>query len=290
MGSVAIVGAGPAGLSAAINSAAEGLDTTLVEAGRIGGQASASSRIENYAGYPNGVSGWALTNDMRRQACRLGAHIVRARAVGLNGTSVQLDTGRQLSADHVILAPGLTTRAPDWLPTKRPSGAHLAYTPHAGQLAKRHVVVVGGANSAGQAALYAASYAVRVTMLVRHTLETSEYLTRRIRSTMIEVRELCEVTGLDTARGRLVGTDTTTGYLPVDSMLIFTGNTPDTSWLAGSDVSTDAQGYIVCTGVGETAAPNVYAGGDIVAGATHRVASAVGDGSKIVARILAGSK
>ncbi len=290
MTSVTIVGAGPAGLSAAINASAEGLEATVIEAGKIGGQASASSRIENYAGYPNGISGWSLTNDMRRQACRLGARFVRGRAISLDKTTVQLEDGRELASDNVILAPGLTFRAPTWIPARRAKGLHVAYTPHAGALHGKHVVIVGAANSAGQAAIYASSFARSVTILARHQLETSAYLTERIGRSFINVREACEVTGLDTARGRLVGCDTTAGYLPVDAMLVFTGSQPETGWLHTCGIDCDPHGYVVCDQSGQTSRPRVYAAGDIVSGAPHRVATAVGSGAAVVASILASGR
>jgi thioredoxin reductase (NADPH) len=311
-----IVGAGPAGLAAAVYGASEGLDTAVFDAVATGGQAARTSRIENYLGFPSGISGGELAERALLQAERFGARwTVPAEVVGLerrDGVHVlRLADGGEVAARCVIVATGVRVRR---LPVPRleefeDTCVYYAATPvEAQQCVGDPLVVVGGGNSAGQAALFLADHAAEVRMVVREaTLDEymSRYLADRIaHDRRIEVRLHTEVRDVEGEGGRLeavVVRDTTTGErerLPARDVMVFIGGTPSTSWLPGS-VAVDAGGYIVTgpearrvTGTGEAAGPpplpletswpGMFAAGDVRSGSVKRVASAVGEGAMAV--------
>jgi thioredoxin reductase (NADPH) len=312
-----IVGGGPAGLGAAVYAASEGLRTVLVEREATGGQAGRSTRIENYLGFPDGVSGVQLTDRARRQAAKFGAEILTAAAVtGLEvrGSSrvVGFADGGEVAAHTVVLATGVAYSTLDVPGTEELTGRGIFYgsaATEAPSCADEDVFVVGGANSAGQAAVFLSRHARRVTMLVRADgLEQSmsHYLIRQIRDTAnIEVRLNTVVAGASGA-GHLEGLrlcDTTTGAteeVPAAFLFVFIGAAPCTEWLEGA-VQRDRRGFVV-TGpdllVGgrrprgwpldrdpyylEGSVPGVFAAGDARANSVKRVASAVGEGAMAI--------
>jgi thioredoxin reductase (NADPH) len=312
-----IVGGGPAGLGAAVYAASEGLRTVLVEREATGGQAGQSTRIENYLGFPDGVSGVQLTDRARRQATRFGAEILTAAAVtglSVRGSSrvVGLADGGEVAAHTVILATGVAYATLDVPGTRELTGRGIFYgsaATEAPACADEDVYVVGGANSAGQAAVYLSRHARRVTMVVRaDSLERSmsHYLVRQIRDTAnIEVRLNTMVAGASGAehleRLRLCDTGTgTVEEVPAAFLFVFIGAAPCTEWLDGV-VQRDRQGFVV-TGPDllvdgrpprgwpldrdpyylEGSVPGVFAAGDARANSVKRVASAVGEGAMAI--------
>jgi len=312
-----IVGGGPAGLGAAVYAASEGLRTVLVEREATGGQAGQSTRIENYLGFPDGVSGVQLTDRARRQATRFGAEILTAAAVtglSVRGSSrvVGLADGGEVAAHTVILATGVAYATLDAPGTRELTGRGIFYgsaATEAPACADEDVYVVGGANSAGQAAVYLSRHARRVTMVVRaDSLERSmsHYLIRQIRDMAnIEVRLNTMVAGASGAehleRLRLCDTGTgTVEEVPAAFLFVFIGAAPCTEWLDGV-VQRDRRGFVV-TGPDllvdgrpprgwsldrdpyylEGSVPGVFAAGDARANSVKRVASAVGEGAMAI--------
>jgi thioredoxin reductase (NADPH) len=311
-----IVGSGPAGLAAAVYAASEGLRTVMVERDAPGGQAGQSAAIENYLGFPKGVSGADLTHRAVAQAARFGAEMVLARdVVGFETRgpvrAVRLDGGGEVEARAVLVATGVAYRrlAAAGLDPLVARGVYYGATAsEASQCVGDEVYVVGAANSAGQAALNFARYAKRVVLVVRAgTLEStmSRYLVERIQSSPnIEVRLRTEVVGArgDGHLGALTLADRATGTeeeVSAGWLFVFIGASPRTDWL-GSDVVRDEKGFVV-TGHDllasghasrwplarapfalETSVPGVFAAGDVRLDSMKRVASAVGEGAMAV--------
>jgi thioredoxin reductase (NADPH) len=304
-----IVGGGPAGLAAAVYGASEGLRTVLVEREAPGGQAGTSSRIENYLGFPTGLSGSDLARRATDQARRLGAELLTiqdAKALHVEGAGrlVELTNGTTLSSNTVIIASGVSYRqhpAPGFADLTGAGIYYGAALTEARSCADQHVVIIGGANSAGQAAVYFAGYARQVTMLVRSDLQKSmsAYLVEQIAQLPnIDVR-----TGTSAVRadgdGRLKTITTDGGdTLDVDACFVFIGALPRTDWLDGT-VARDANGFILAGPdvqqhgwplqrdpyLLETSVPGVFVAGDVRARSIKRVASAVGEGSMAVSLI-----
>jgi thioredoxin reductase (NADPH) len=312
-----IVGGGPAGLGAAVYAASEGLRTVLVEREATGGQAGQSSRIENYLGFPDGVSGAQLTDRARRQAAKFGAEILTAAAVtGLRprGSSrvVGFADGNEVAAHTVVLATGVTYNTLKAPGIEELTGRGVFYgsaMTEAPATAGQDVYVVGGANSAGQAAMFLSGHARRVTLLVRaddlgHSM--SHYLIRQLRDTAnIEVRPSTEVAAAEGREHleRLRLCDSATGAVeevPASFLFVFIGAAPCTDWLDGV-VDRDPRGFVV-TGPDllrggrrppgwpldrdpyylEASVPGVFAAGDARANSVKRVASAVGEGAMAI--------
>ena len=313
-----IVGAGPAGLAAAVYGASEGLNVLVLESSSPGGQAGSSSRIENYLGFPTGISGLELTGRAYAQAQKFGAQIMIAKgATGLacdrQPYAVQIDGGPRVPARAVIIATGAEYRKPPLANLSRFEGAGVYYgaTPMEAQLCvNEEVIVVGGGNSAGQAAAFLAQTARRVHMLVRgdglkDTM--SRYLIRRIEDNpAIVLRTRSRIVALE-GNGhleRVEWRDDKTGDLEttdIRHVFMMTGAVPNTRWLerclvlddkgfikTGPELSRDdltaagwpltRQPYLL-----ETSRPGVFAVGDVRGGNVKRVASAVGEGSIAVA-------
>jgi thioredoxin reductase (NADPH) len=313
---LAVVGAGPAGLAAAVYGASEGLDTELLDAVATGGQAGRTSSIENYLGFPSGIAGGELAERAVLQAEKFGARpTVPAEVVGLqqhDGTfDMSLADGSHLVARCVIVASGMRIRR---LPVPRldefeDTCVYYAATPlEAQQCVGDPVVVVGGGNSGGQAATFLASHAAQVQLVVlesRLDENMSRYLADRIaQDPRIEVYLHSVVEELEGERGRLeavVIKDTGSDErqrLPARELLVFIGGVPSTSWLPDS-VALDSGGYVVTgpearrspeTGEAggpvplllETSVPGIFAAGDVRSGSVKRVASAVGEGAMAV--------
>jgi thioredoxin reductase (NADPH) len=314
---VIVIGGGPAGLAHAVYAASEGLRTVLVEAEATGGQAGTSSLIENYLGFPSGVTGADLANRATAQARRFGAELLTGqRAVGLRREDpyrvVVLADHTELTAYTVVITTGMSARTLDVPGVEALQGVGVYYGAAMSEAARyrdQDVCVVGGANSAGQGALFFSRYARRVTMLVRApdlTPMMSQYLVDRIRATdNIEVLTGVEVAGvqgsasLESITVRTVATGAL-NQRPMSAMFVFIGVKPHTDCFAGT-LELDGQGFIL-TGADlprehgrprgwppsrepyafETSIPGVFAAGDVRATANRRVAAAVGDGSAAV--------
>lgn len=310
---VVIVGAGPAGLSAAVYSASEGLRTLVVDEGGIGGQARSSSLIRNYLGFPRGVSGNRLAEQAHEQASVFGASFVfmhRAIALEREGEQLTLSLAddRRVSAAVVILATGASYRRLGAPSLEALNGAGVFYGGPASEahaLSGKDVFIAGGGNSAGQAALHLARYARRVTLVVRGAaLEAgmSHYLIQEVQATpSIDVRTSATVVGGggDGRLRELVLREAATGdeeTVAADALFVLIGAHPHTDWLP-HDIARDRHGFL-CTGEDlpndhrwplarrpfalETSMPGVLAAGDVRQGSVKRVASAVGEGSVAV--------
>lgn len=310
-----IVGGGPAGLAAAVYGASEGLRTVMVEREAPGGQAGQSSRIENYLGFPAGLSGSDLARRGTDQARRLGAELVTVQeAVALEvegaGRLVRITGGGVLSANTVLVASGVSYRQLDLPGFAELTGAGIYYgAALAEALACRdqHVVVIGGANSAGQAAVYFSEYARRVTMLVRAdslAKSMSQYLIEQIAALPnVEVRTGAQAVAAEGNDGhlqalRIRAADGTESVEDVDACFVFIGAAPRTDWLDGV-VARDERGFILAGPdvrdhgwplsrepyALETSVPGVFVAGDVRTRSIKRVASAVGEGSMAVSLI-----
>jgi thioredoxin reductase (NADPH) len=305
-----VVGAGPAGLAAAVYGASEGIDVVVVEDVAIGGQAGSSSRIENYLGFPGGVSGTELARAAMLQAVKFGTRLVSPRSVTRlsripGGFRVRLDDEHDTVACAVIIASGVRYRRLDVSGLADLEGRGVYYAAselEATVVAGRNAVVVGGANSAGQAALFLARHAGHVHVLIRRDdlRETmSNYLAQRLthheritvhpRSELSAVHgasRLDAVTWRDHARERDVRLDTAGLFLMI-------GAQPCTTWLHGAGIDLDTKGFVVTHDGFATSLPGVFAVGDVRAGSVKRVASAVGEGSVVISAVhsyLAGAK
>ena len=306
---VVVVGAGPAGLSAAVYSASEGLDTLVVDEGGIGGQARSSALIRNYLGFAKGVSGSRLAEQAYEQAMALGARFLfmtRAASLAASGRALEvtLADGRAVEARAVVLATGATYRRLDVPALESLSGAGVFYGGPASEapgLVGKDVYVAGGGNSAGQAALHLARYARRVTLVVRAaTLEAgmSHYLVQAVEAAPnVDVHTETTVSGghgdghLERLVLRAVPTAAET-TVPADALFVLIGAQPNTAWLP-AELARDERGFVL-TGDElpdgtwpldrgplplETSIPGVLAAGDLRQASVKRVASAVGEGS-----------
>ena len=314
-----VVGAGPSGLAAAVYGASEGLNVLVLERTAPGGQAGASSRIENYLGFPLGISGQDLANRAILQAEKFGARITVARsATGLKPGrpthTIQLDDGKSVRARTVIMAAGGRYRRLDLpnLPQFEGVGVYYGATRVEAEVCRNEeVVVVGGGNSAGQAAMFLSGIARHVYLLVRGPClakTMSQYLIARIEAspqitlmTWTQIESLEGGTDLERVHWRNTKTGES-GVLEVRHVFVMTGADPNTDWLQGS-LELDTNGFIktgpdVANGwplrrspyLLETSLPGIFAVGDIRAGSIKRVASAVGEGSmavQFIHRVLA---
>ena len=322
---VVIIGAGPAGLAAAVYAASEGLDALVLEASSPGGQAGSSSRIENYLGFPTGISGQELAARAYAQAQKFGADIMIAKSAAElvcepEACGVTLDDGATISARTVIIATGARYRKPPLANLAQFEGVGVYYNAtfmEEAQLGEAdEVIVVGGANSAGQAAVFLAQTGRRVHVLVRSSSlseSMSRYLLRRIEETStIQVRTTTEIVALE-GNGHLERVTWRDGTGAVSShdirhVFLMTGAEPGSGWVNGH-VALDAKGFVK-TGPDltsadlaaaqwplerspyllETSRPGIFAVGDVRGGNVKRVASAVGEGSiaiSFVHRVLA---
>lgn len=304
---VAIVGAGPAGLAAAVYAASEGLSVVVLDARSMGGQAGASARIENYLGFPTGISGQALAGRAFNQALKFGARIaipVTVTALEPEDDHLRIDLAREghVKARSVVIASGARYRRLAIEGLERFEGAGISYwvSPIEARLcAGEEVALVGGGNSAGQAVVYLAPQVKKLHLIVRRGLEEtmSRYLIERIGELPnVEIHVGAEVVALE---GHEDGTLSTVGIRsrdgtlmqrPLRHMFLFIGADPNSDWLP-APVEKDAKGFVV-TGSDtklpmETAMPGVFAIGDVRADSTKRVAAAVGEGAAVVSQIHA---
>jgi thioredoxin reductase (NADPH) len=309
---VAIVGAGPAGLATAVYAGSEGLSVAVLDCRAFGGQAGASARIENYFGFPTGISGQALTGRAFVQAQKFGADIlIPAKVVALDrppsgaGWVLRLDDGRSIRAATVVVASGARYRrlAVPRLADFEGHGVFYWASAIESRLCDRvPVALVGGGNSAGQAAVFLARTASRVHVLVRGkglAATMSRYLVDRIAATPnIEVLTGAEVTGLhgnpasglEGVRWRQDGNERSA---PWRHLFLFAGAEPETEWLHGSGIEVDRSGFVVtgsscrdgAPGSLESCLSGVFAVGDVRSGSVKRVGGAIGEGAAVVAQI-----
>jgi thioredoxin reductase (NADPH) len=319
-----VIGAGPAGLAAGVYGASEGLRTLVIEPLAPGGQAGSSSRIENYLGFPSGITGADLGRRAHAQAFRFGAEFITQRATGMRVEGqyrfVQLADGREISSHCVLLAPGVQYRKLDIPGADRLTGCGIYYGAaliEARACEGEETYMVGGANSAGQAALYFAKYATRVTMLVRGdglSATMSKYLIDEISRTsniVVEARtQVVEAIGNERLESLQLRGPAGDSQVPASSLFVFIGAVPVTAWLppcilrddkgfilSGSDLRKDGKLPDVWHETRdplllETSVPGVFVAGDVRYGSIKRVASAVGEGSiavQFVHQYLAGS-
>jgi thioredoxin reductase (NADPH) len=318
---LAIVGAGPAGLAAAVYAASDGLSTVVIEADVPGGQASHTSMIENFFGFPEGIGGAELARLAGRQAERFGAELVLLRGVvGSTGDAsgaptLEIDGGYEVTADTVIAANGMEWRRleVDGVAELLDRGVYYgAGRSEAARCAGDRVVVVGAGNSAGQAVLHLARAGAKVTMIVRGddlASKMSAYLVERIEpNPHVDVRLEANVTAVH-ADGDELGAVTITGagkseQLRASALFLCIGGTPRTAWAGGAGVRVNQAGFVV-TGSGlledgqrpegwpldrdplvlETTIPGLFAAGDLRSGSTKRVAAAVGEGAMAAALV-----
>jgi thioredoxin reductase (NADPH) len=311
---VAVVGAGPAGLATAVYAASEGLAVLVLDCRAFGGQAGASARIENYLGFPTGITGMALMARAYNQALKFGADMAMpdevsrlCEAAGTPGRFVlELHNGERVNARSVVIASGARYRRPAvaTLDAFEGSSVHYWASPVEAKLcAKQEIVLVGAGNSAGQAAVYLASQGAKVFMLVRGadlSASMSRYLIDRIGGlSNIEVLTRAQVSALEGRNGileavRWRGADGQEVRRPLRHLFLFIGAEPNTDWLAGSGVALDGKGFVL-TGEDaggnrhalETSRPGVFAIGDVRATSVKRVAAAVGEGAQVVAALHA---
>ena len=313
----AIVGCGPAGLATAVYAASEGLSVVLLDARSFGGQAGASARIENYLGFPTGISGQALAGRAFTQAQKFGADIMIpmaaksldcARSDG--AFALALDGGDLVRARSVVVASGARYRRPEIENLDKFEGRGVWYwaSPIEARLcAEQEIALVGGGNSAGQAAVFLSGHARKVHMMIRGGglgASMSRYLIERIEATPnIELVFNAEVVGLEGSedgplervrwRSRLSAEEST---LDIRNLFLFAGADPATGWLDGCGVTLDRGGFVV-TGAQseqnlgrpvpplETSVPGVFAVGDVRSGSVKRVGGAIGEGAQVVAAL-----
>jgi thioredoxin reductase (NADPH) len=306
-----VVGAGPAGLAAAVYGASEGLRTLVIEPDAPGGQAGSTSRIENYLGFPSGVTGADLGRRAHVQASRFGAEFLTQRAAGLRIDGqyrfVELANGREVSSHVVLLAPGVQYRKLDIPGSDRLTGRGIYYGAalvEAVACKDEEVYVVGGANSAGQAALHFAKFAFKVTMLLRGkglSATMSKYLIDEIERTSNIVLEagtqVLEAIGEDRLEGLKLQGPQGESVVPATSVFVFIGAAPGTAWLPPI-ILRDERGFLLAGPdlrlegklpeewrekrepfLLESSVPGVFVAGDVRHGSVKRVASAVGEGS-----------
>ena len=294
-----VIGGGPAGLGAAVYGASEGLETLVVESTGLGGQAGTSRRIENYLGFPAGITGTELTSRAVTQARKFNARTAtpyRARALepGDGRHLIRLEEGNEISARAVVIATGAEYRKLPVEELEEYEGLSVFYAagpPEAQICGGQRVGVVGGGNSAGQAAVWLARGGALITLLHRRgdLAETmSSYLLGELDRYGVSVRDRSEITELHGSNGKLEEVTLSDGTrLPYSFLFLFLGASPCTDWL-GDAVARDEHGFIRtgaeigAEGLLETSVPRVYAAGDVRAGSIKRCATAVGEGAAVV--------
>ena len=294
-----VVGGGPAGLGAAVYAASEGLDTLVVDGSALGGQAGTSRRIENYLGFPAGISGSELTVRAVGQARKFGARMATPyRAVALEPGAevhlVRLDSGQEMRARAVVLATGAEYRRLPIPEIELYEGVSIFYAAgpqEARRCGATRVGVVGGGNSAAQAAIWLARGGALVTLFHRRAdlSETmSNYLIHDLERAGVLVRGRSEIAALHGADGQLEAATLRDGErIPLSFLFLFLGASPNTDWLGGT-VALDDDGFVLAgqtagaEGILETSVPGVFAVGDVRSGSVKRCATAVGEGAMVV--------
>jgi thioredoxin reductase (NADPH) len=312
---VAIVGAGPAGLATSVYAASEGLSVLTLDCRSFGGQAGASSRIENYLGFPTGISGMALMARAYNQAHKFGVETaIPNEVIGFEAFDYQptrfilkLASGERVSARSIVIASGVNYRrlAVENLDAYEGASVHYWATRIEARLcANQEVVLVGGGNSAGQAVVFLSEHVAKVWMLVRGAdlaSTMSRYLVDRVSGLAnVQVLTRTQITALEGTEGVLSAvqwhcdTPGETVRRPIRHLFLFIGADPNTGWLSGSGVALDPKRFVLTgTEAGEHRRPletsrrGVFAIGDIRSGSVKRVAAAVGEGAQVVAALHA---
>src|SRR6266481_2648988 len=312
---VAIVGAGPAGLATAVYAGSEGLSVLVLDCRAFGGQAGASARIENYLGFPTGITGMALMARAYNQAQKFGVEMaIPDEVIGLDGSdldpgrfTLKLSNNERVSARSIVIASGARYRqlAVEGLESFEGASVHYWVSPLEAKLcAGQEVALVGAGNSAGQAAVYLASQVAKVWLLARGpdlAASMSRYLVDRIAGlSNVGIVTRAQVSGLEGNDGMLQairwrhGASGKETRLPVRHLFLFIGAEPNTDWLSGSGAALDQKGFVL-TGADaatgrrplETSQRGVFAIGDVRSGSVKRVAAAVGEGAQVVATLHA---
>lgn len=304
-----IVGAGPAGLAAAVYAASEGLSVLVLDAKAFGGQAGASARIENYLGFPTGISGHVLVSRAFEQAVKFGANIVIQSEVAKlycekSPFEIQLVDNRVVTARTVVIASGAAYRRPKIFGLHKVDGRGVYFWASSieGRLCRdTEIVLVGGGNSAGQAIVFLASYALHIHVLVRRSgiEETmSRYLIDRVKSLAnVTIHEKSVVESVDHDEDGLteVAFESPRGRESIQTrhLFLFTGAEPSTAWLRDCGIEVDEKGFVITHRpetathrlAFETSVPGIFAIGDVRSSSIKRVASAVGEGAAVVSEI-----
>ena len=307
---VAIVGAGPAGLSSAVYAASEGLSVLVLDSLAFGGQAGASARIENYLGFPTGISGMALTARAYNQAQKFGVEMAIPRTVvslecagdsHRGSFTLHLAEGERVRARSIIVATGARYRRLEVenLSSFEGSSVHYWASPLEAQLCHgQEVVVVGGGNSAGQAVVYLATVASSVWLLLRGGdlgAKMSRYLVERVTGLgNVQLVPHATITALEGEAGSVTAVRWQDGVSevrrPAHHVFLFIGAEPNSAWLEEAGVALDDKGFVLTGGDAgprelETSRPGIFAVGDVRSGSAKRVATAVGDGAQVVANV-----
>lgn len=293
---VIMIGAGPAALSAAIYTTREDIDTVLYEKGVVGGLAAITDWVDNYPGFPKGLAGLDLAEDLRKQAERFGADIRLGEVLSIklndDGTKAVETTDGPLLAKAVLIATGS-----DYKKIGVPGeaeyyarGVHYCATCDGAFYRDKKLVVVGGGNSAVQEALFLTKFASHIDMLVRSDLRASDVLIQELEKndkiTIHRGTTTDEIVGEDNKVVKVIGTrDGQKVEFPTDGVFVFVGLLPNTGFLKGSDIELDEVGLVKTNATLHTNMKGVYAAGDVRSGATMQIASAVGEGATAALRI-----
>lgn len=289
---VVMIGAGPASLSAAVYTTREDIETLLFEKGVIGGLAAITDWIDNYPGFPKGLAGLELAESLRQQAERFGAKIELGEVLSITdeGKYKRLETTEgDILAEAVLIATGSDYKKIG-VPGEQEyyaRGVHYCATCDGAFYRDKHLVVVGGGNSAIQEAIFLTRFATKIDLLVRSTIKASEVLQQELKKHADKITvhlgtTTDEIVGEDGKVTKVVGTDTKTGKkvdFPTDGVFVFVGLLPNTQFLEGSKIELDEVGLIKTNERLETSIPGVFAAGDVRSGATMQIATAVGEGA-----------
>ena len=291
---VIMIGAGPAALSAAVYTTREDIDTLLFERGVVGGLAAVTDKIDNYPGFPDGVEGLKLADELRKQAERFGAVIELGEVTKITdqGEYKLLETtSGDMRAKAVLIATGSDYKKIG-VPGEQEyyaRGVHYCATCDGAFYRDKRLVVVGGGNSAVQESLFLTRYTAHIDLLVRSTIKASEILQKdldaAVKAGKITVHlhtSNDEIIGKDNHVTKVIGTDTDTGKkveFPTDGVFVFVGLKPNSEFLAGSTIALDKIGFIKTDKHLQTSMKGVFAAGDIRSGATMQIATAVGEGA-----------
>lgn len=291
---VVIVGAGPAALTAAIYTTREDIDTVLFEKGVIGGLAAVTDWVDNYPGFPKGIAGLDLAEELRQQAERFGADIRLGEVLKINkqkdGQFVLETTDGDIAAKTILIATGSDYKKLG-IPGEQEyyaRGVHYCATCDGAFYRDKHLVTVGGGNSAIQESIFLTRFAKKIDILVRSDeLRASEVLQRDLKGHKDKITvhfntTTDEIVGHEGQVNKVVGTDKQNGRkveFPTDGVFVFIGLKPNTSFLAGSGVELDGLGMVKTNPSLETSVPGIFAAGDVRAGATMQIASATGEGA-----------
>lgn len=289
---VIMVGAGPASLAAAVYTTREDIETLLFEKGVIGGLAAITDWVDNYPGFPKGLAGLELAESLRQQAERFGAKIELGEVTKITdeGRYKKLETtSGDMLAEAVLIATGSDYKKIG-VPGEQEyyaRGVHYCATCDGAFYRDKHLVVVGGGNSAVQEALFLTKFASKIDLLVRSDIKASEVLQHELEKNKDKITvhlgtTTDEIVGEDGKVVKVVGTDVASGKkveFPTDGVFVFVGLLPNTQFLEGSDIELDEVGLIKTDTELQTNMPGVFAAGDVRSGATMQIASAVGEGA-----------